>query len=59
MIFKNHRTTDLRVCTPSGHVVHFDAGQEREVPEAHEQDCIEAGLVPVVETKKRGAAAKE
>lgn len=57
MQFKNHREYEHRVSTADGQVVLFAAGEQREVPEALKQVCIEAGLTPV-EEKKPAVKAK-
>ena len=57
MQFKNHRDFAHRVTTDDGQVVLFLAGEQREVPEALKQVCIEAGLTPV-EEKKPAVKAK-
>ena len=57
MQFKNHRESAHRVTTDDGQVVLFAAGEQREVPEALKQVCIEAGLTPV-EEKKPAVKAK-
>jgi hypothetical protein len=48
-LFKNHRDTEHRVALLTGHTVCFGPQQEREVPDALAQACIEAGLTPVTE----------
>ena len=57
MQFKNHRESAHRVTTDDGQVLLFAAGEQREVPEALKQVCIEAGLTPV-EEKKTAAKPK-
>lgn len=56
MQFKNHRDVDHRVTMIDGQVILFTAGEQRDVPEALKQICIEAGLTPV-EEKKTAAKA--
>lgn len=56
MQFKNHRDVDHRVTMIDGQVILFAAGEQRNVPEALEQICIEAGLTPVEEKKPSAKA---
>ena len=47
MIFKNFSTKQKRVETILGHVVLFQPEEERDIPLALQQPCLEAGLVPM------------